>query len=95
MAKKDDYKAIKVLIEGGHITEFRQIFDHTYRTNIANDLGIYYSRFKQMMDHIDRFSIQELYQLARLIGVEGKVMVKLAVEQVEKDISDRMLKKKK
>lgn len=92
MAKKDDYKAIKVLIEGGHITEFRQIFDHTFRTTIANDLGIYYSRFKQMMDHIDRFSIRELYQLARLIGVEGKVMVQLAIEQVEKDIASKKRK---
>jgi hypothetical protein len=85
MGKEDDYKAAKVLIETGNIVEFRQIFNHISRTAIAGDLGIYYSKFKQLVEHVDRFTLKELYQLARLIGVEGKVIIQLAVDQIEKD----------
>lgn len=92
MAKKDDYKAVKVLIETGNIVEFREIFNHASRTAIAGDLGIYYTKFKQLIDHVDRFTIQDLYQLARLIGVDGKKMVQLAVDQVEKDKAGKIKK---
>lgn len=92
MAKKDDYKVVKVLIETGHITEFRQIFDHVYKTTVANDLGIYYNRFKDLLEHVDRFSIQELYQLGRVIGIDGRKMVQLALDQFEKDRAAKLSK---
>jgi len=94
MAKKDHYKAVKVLIETGNIVVFREIFNHVPRTTVANDLGIYYSKFKTYLEQVDRFSIRELYQLARLIGVEGRNIVQLAVEQIEKDKAAKVKKGK-
>lgn len=91
MTKQADYTAVRVLIETGNITVFRGIFDHASRTTIAKDMGIYYTKFKRLIDHVDGFTIKEIYQLSRIIGVEGEVIVQLVVEQLKQD----RLKRKK
>lgn len=89
MERRKQYQAIKILIEAGHIQEFRQIFEHIYPTHVAKDMGIHYTRFTSMIEKVQGFKLQELYTLARLIGVPGLTLLQLVDIQHEGDKKKR------
>ena len=89
MERNKQYKAIKILIEAGHITEFRQIFDHIYPTHVARDMGIHYTRFTGMIQRVQDFRVSELYLLAGLINTDGKTILLLVDAQHEADKKKR------
>lgn len=92
MERDKAYKAIKVLIEAGHITEFRQIFEHIYPTHVARDMGIHYTRFTAMVEKVQDFRVKELYMLASFIGIRGIAILQLVDAQHEKDKASRKKK---
>jgi hypothetical protein len=83
MERNKQYQAIKVLIEAGHITEFRQIFEHIYPTHVARDMGIHYTRFTKMIDRVQDFRVSELYRVAGFIGIAGIKILQLVDAQYE------------
>jgi hypothetical protein len=86
MSGKFDYKPVKDLIEAGMIDGFKAIFNfYGIRTALANDAGINYTRFKTIIEKCDLFTGVEIYQIARVIGVQGKVLAHLWIDQIEKD----------
>lgn len=83
MAKDRRYKTVKVLIETGTITEFREIFDNIPKTTVAADMGTNYKRLLRLTNDVDQFKIADLFTLARFFEVEKLTLLKLVVNQSE------------
>lgn len=83
MEKHKAYRITKRLIEAGDIKLLREIFEILPGTVVAADLGIHYVRLKTMIENVEDFRLRELYQLAELIGIEGKILLLLADVQRE------------
>lgn len=83
------YKTVNLLITAGQI-QFRDIFNHIPKSILVKDLGINFYRVDKIMRSVQEIKLDELYALARLIGVEEKVLVDLAHAQY---LADKKKKK--
>jgi len=81
MPKDKRYKALRIMIEGGHITTFREIFDTIPKSVIAADLGFNNTRMNKVLDNVDRFIIRDLFKIASLIGVEEIMIMQLVCNE--------------
>jgi hypothetical protein len=84
MAKDNRYNTVKILIEGGHVKTFAEIFQHIPPSVVSNDFGSNYTRFVKLIDNPSDFKLRELYTLASQFEVDSKVMVDLAYNQQKK-----------
>lgn len=75
------YKTIKLLIEGGQIKTFKEIFEHIPKTTVFKDLGTNYYRSGKIMKSVQEMKLAELYTLAHFIGVDEKILLDLAHAQ--------------
>ncbi|AXY76672.1 hypothetical protein D3H65_22930 [Paraflavitalea soli] len=75
------YLTVKRLIEAGHITVFKEIFDTIPPSRVAKDLGFNYLRLVKLTDQVDGWILKDVYELAKLIDVEGKVITDLIHNQ--------------
>ena len=89
------YTTIKVLIESGHITTFRKIFDYIPKTIVYKDLRVNFKRFSKGILDPSRFSLGELRRLAEFFGMDTKQLIDMAYEQTKsaKNKSKGKLKK--
>jgi hypothetical protein len=81
MEKDDRYKAVKRLIEKGDITEFNEMFTYIPKTVVARDLGAAPARFSEKMNLIEKFTLQDMFAIAKLLEVESIAVLKLADNQ--------------
>lgn len=81
MERDPRYKAVKHLVDKGEIMMFNQIFDFIPKSKVAADLGIQNVRFTSLMNHIERFSLQELFILAKFFELDDRAMFNLAYNQ--------------
>lgn len=72
------YNIAKRLIQAGDIKSLKDVFEVLPGTVVARDLGMQYLRLQGMIDNVQDFRLRELYLLAQLIGVEGRVLLLLA-----------------
>lgn len=82
-AKRKEYETIRVLIEADHIKQFEQIFDTVSRTNMAKDLGMNYQTFIYRLKRPVAFTLDQLFAIANLIGVERRILIDLVIRQVD------------
>lgn len=75
------YKTAKILIEGGQIKEFHEIFEYVPKTAVKRDLGINYTRFQKLLKRVQGFKLEELFMLSRLIGVDEITMIQLTCNE--------------
>lgn len=92
MAKDKRYKTVKHLIESGHITEFREIFDTIPKTIVATDMGTNYKRLLRLVENVDQFKVADLYSLAGMFEVDRLVFMKLVIRQSETEGGKRKKK---
>lgn len=81
MEKDERYKAVKRLIEKGDITEFNQMFTFIPKTVVSRDLGTVPARFTEKMNQIEKFTLQDLFTIARLLEVDNMAILRLADNQ--------------
>jgi hypothetical protein len=81
MEKDPRYKAVKILIEGRHITEFKEIFTHVPKTIMAHDLGTNNNRMTRLILHVEKFTVEELYKISDLLEVDHKMVFLLVHTQ--------------
>lgn len=81
MERDPRYKAVKHLVEKEEITLFNQMFDFIPKSKVAADLGIQNVRFTALMNHIERFSLQELFILAKFFELDDRTIFNLAYNQ--------------
>lgn len=84
MPKDARYKTVKILIEGGHITTFTQIFDHIPKSTVNSDFGGHYTRFNRLVIDPSDLKLREVYTLAGLFEVEEEALLKLVFNQHSK-----------
>ncbi len=85
MIKDKRYNVVKNLIESGHITLFRQIFDILPKSVIYRDLGMNNTRFTNLMENVEHFLVNDLFRIADLIGVDKMKILELILSQYEID----------
>ncbi len=81
MEKDERYKAVKRLIEKGDITEFNEMFTYIQKTVVARDLGAAPARFSEKMNLIEKFTLQDMFSIAKLLDVESIAVLRLADNQ--------------
>jgi hypothetical protein len=90
MEKDPRYKAVKVLIEGRHITEFKEIFAQVPKTIMAHDLGTNNNRMTRLIENVDQFTLADLYKISDLLDVDYKTIFALAhTQHFGKDKKDK------
>jgi len=92
MVKDKRYTIVKNLIAGGHIKNFRELFDAIPKTVVAHDLGINNVRFTELMDDMGRYFVKDLFKLSELIEVPEIEIMKLICNQY---VSDKKTKRKR
>lgn len=85
MKRDKRYATIKILVDTGHITEFRQFFDQIPPTVVKDDLGTNFNRLKRLISHVEEFSLKELFRIGEFCGIEKEKMLALAYNQIRKD----------
>ena len=81
MEKDERYKAVKRLIEKGDITEFNEMFTYIPKTVVARDLGAAPARFSEKMNLIEKFTLQDMFSIAKLLEIESIAVLRLADNQ--------------
>ena len=85
MVKDPRYKTVKILIEGGHLSEFRQIFENIPKTTVAQDMGTNYKRLVRLAEEVTQFKVEDLVTLATFFDVDKMAMFKLVSQQIDND----------
>ena len=80
------------MIEGGHLTEFNQIFDYIPKSVVANDLGTNYNRLIRLIEHVEQFTLKELFTLSNFCDLDSKLVLDLVYNQYA---NERKAKKKR
>lgn len=92
MVKDPRYKTVKILIEGGHLSEFRQIFESIPKTIVAQDMGTNYKRLVRLADEVTQFKVDDLVTLAAFFDVDMMAIFKLVSQQINNDKKARRKK---
>lgn len=82
MVKNKRYKTVKILIEGGHVNEFWEIFEHIPKTTVAEELGIHFNRFNKFLDKPADMKVSDLFLLSSYFEIESNKMFELIQKQV-------------
>lgn len=75
------YIAAKRMVENGDITTFNQLFTIIPKSIVAADLGTQNVRFTMLMNHVERFTLQELFLVGNFFELEEKDIFQLAFNQ--------------
>ena len=81
MARDIRYKTVNILIKGGHIKTFAEIFEHIPPSIVSKDFGSNYNRFATLIDTPSDFKLRELYTLASFFEIDEQIMINLAHKQ--------------
>ncbi len=79
MSSRDHrYELIKPMLNAGNIESFNDIFKFIPKTVVANDLGKKVDRFTTLMNRVEKFTLDELFTIARHCFIEESAILKLA-----------------
>ena len=84
MKKNDRYETIRLLIQAGSITEFRQVFTHVRKTAIARDIHTNNNRITRLISNAEDFTAKELFIISDLWEVDHKIILDLIYNQYSK-----------
>ena len=84
------YDLIKPMIVGEKILTFNDIFKFIPKTVVANDLGKKVDRFTELMNHVEGFTLGELFMIAKFCDLDESQMLKLVVSEYLKSKSKIM-----
>lgn len=78
MRQRDDrYEIIKPMLKEGKIESFLDIFKFIPKSIVAKDLGKKIDKFSFLMDHIEKFTYEDTFTLARFCDISVPQMLKL------------------
>jgi hypothetical protein len=92
MTNRDSrYELIKPMLTAGNIRSFNDIFKYIPKTIVANDLGKKVDRFNELMKHVEKFTLEELFTIARFCFISEAKMLRLVESEYIKS-KKRILK---
>ncbi|HTI89823.1 MAG TPA: hypothetical protein VL727_04500 [Puia sp.] len=78
--KRDDlYETIRPLFEQGLIRRFRDIFQYVAESTFAADLGKKTERFKELIEQVDQFTVEEIVLMGSLVNLSLGEMISLII----------------
>jgi hypothetical protein len=83
MSHDKRYITVRILIEGGHITGFAEMFEHIPLSVVALDLGSNYVRFKRLVGNPSRLKLTDIFILAHLFGITEMSMIALIISTIK------------
>lgn len=92
MVKDSRYTLVKDQISLGRLKTLRDIFGIIPKTVVSKDMRIHNQRFNDMLYDVSLFVLKELYELAALIEVDGKIILDLAHQQYLLDQKNKIKK---
>lgn len=81
MVKDKRFKTVKILIEIGNVTSFKDIFEHIPKTTVADELGIHFNRMSRMIDNVNDIKVNDVFLLSGYFEVDAKVIFELIYNQ--------------
>jgi hypothetical protein len=85
MLKRDHrYDYIKIMISQGKITGFNDIFKYIPKTVVANDVGKKVDRFTDLMNRVEKFTLEELFIIAKYCEITESEMFDLVLADYRK-----------
>jgi hypothetical protein len=81
MEKDIRYESVKVMIESGRIHEFQQIFNFLPKSIMAHDLGTNNNRMTRLINHVEQFTLDELFRISQLLEINYKTVLNLIHNQ--------------
>ncbi|MFL5746838.1 MAG: hypothetical protein ACJ751_19325 [Niastella sp.] len=79
------YESIKFMIETGHITEFRQIFNYMPKSPLGKHLHTNNPRITRLTKEVDDLTVQEIVSISSFFGVDYMKIIHLVFTQYLKD----------
>lgn len=70
------------MIEGGNVSQFKDIFEYIPRSVIAAYMGTNYKRMAKLVEHTGKISLDELHKLSDYFEVDNWIMIELANNQL-------------
>lgn len=84
MPKDKRYRTLKILIEGGYVANFKEIFDHIPKTIVGKDMGIHFRRFHRMVAKVTEVKVKDIFMLSEFFDVDEKLLFDLIYRQCKK-----------
>ncbi|HMH22468.1 MAG TPA: hypothetical protein VK563_11860 [Puia sp.] len=86
MVNRDSrYDLIKPMIASGKLQSFNDIFKYIPKTIVATDLGKKVNRFTMLMNRVEKFTLEELFMIAKFCELTDAEMVQLAMKEYAKN----------
>lgn len=82
--KDPRFKAVKVLLNTGHIKTFSDIYKYIPKTVIRNVIGTSGTRMDALVEDPGGYRVGELFKIAGLIGCDAKKFALMALEEGRK-----------
>lgn len=77
-------KAIKVLIEKGHVSDFSQLYQHLTVADIARAIGVTVKPVKRAKEDRLTLRLKDIFKLTEQLGITNAQMYDLLVPEEEK-----------
>ncbi|MBS1662205.1 MAG: hypothetical protein JST68_14265 [Bacteroidetes bacterium] len=85
MKRADLYATIRPLFDQKEIQSFRDIFLYVSGTVFAADLGKRTDRFKELIEHVDEFTVEEIVLMGGLVRLSLMEMLTLIIPNYPTD----------
>lgn len=82
MKVQQEFEVVRLLITGGHIESFEQIFKYVYRSHVFKKMGINSKRFSRLIKCPSELKLREINIMAHLFGVAPMTLLELIYNQV-------------
>ena len=89
MAKDKRYNTAKKLIEMGAMKSISEILEVIPKTVIGLDMRMHHDTFKRLLNNPGNFTLNQIFQLASLIGVDKMTMLNLILQEISLGDSKR------
>ena len=83
MVTDERYKTAKRGIQKNQVKELHQVFKYIPKNVVAKDIGTSLKSFSYKLNHIEKFSLREIFAMAQLFEVDTMILLKLANTQYE------------
>ncbi len=81
--KDPRYDTVRGLLEAGAIKKFSDIFDWIPKTIVRVDIRTNSKRINKLAENPAGFTLNEIYEIASLIGFDHKKLLMMAAEEVD------------
>ena len=75
------YDVISTLFKDGKIRTFKDIFEFVPKTVVATNMGKKVDRFTRLMNRVEKFTLEDLFQIGKLCDLEEPQMIQLVMKE--------------